>query len=67
MKNMKKSNIIITFDDEKLSAVKRFMSKKDKVIESELTEYIMKLYEKFVPSSVREYIEDRTVEQDGAK
>ena len=35
------------------------MAKKDQTLEEELGEFLQKLYEKFVPSNVREYIEDR--------
>jgi len=55
---MKKANFTITFDEEKLEAVKRFMLKKGTDLETELTAQLVKLYEKYVPASVREYIDD---------
>ena len=64
---MKKVNFTITFDEEKLDAVKRFMAKKDCDLENELTAQLVKLYEKYVPASVREYIDDKADEQEEPK
>lgn len=61
---MKKDTITVSMDAEKLRATKRYMEKKDANIESELCDQIQKLYEKYVPLSVREYIE--SVEEDAA-
>lgn len=57
---MKKSEIKISFDADKLAAVKQYMEKKDADISLELEETIGKLYEKYVPAAVREYIEFNT-------
>lgn len=52
---MKSINITIAFDDEKLAALKRYMSKKELDLDHELTDALVKLYEKYVPAPVREY------------
>ena len=56
---MKKATINLTYDAEKLNAVRRYMARKGQTLEEDLGEFLQKLYEKFVPSNVREYIEDR--------
>lgn len=55
---MKKESITIQMDGEKLRAVKRYMEKKDADLTQELCDSLQKLYEKYVPSSVREYIDE---------
>lgn len=55
---MKKETVTISMDAEKLRAVKRYMGKKDADMEAELAESLQKLYEKYVPGSVREYIDE---------
>ena len=55
---MKQVNLTISFDEEKLSALKRYMSKRDLELEREMTDSLVKLYEKYVPAPVREYIDE---------
>ena len=55
---MKQVNITVSFEDEKLAALRRYMGKKDSEPEAELRDTLQKLYEKFVPVHVREYIEE---------
>lgn len=55
---MKKTELSISFDKEKLSALKRYMGKKELNLEDELADTVVKLYEKYVPAPVREYIEE---------
>lgn len=55
---MKKESITIQMDGEKLRAVKRYMEKKNANLTQELCDSLQKLYEKYVPSSVREYIDE---------
>ncbi|WP_313559626.1 DUF6103 family protein [Ruminiclostridium cellobioparum] len=57
---MKKDNITLKMESQKLSATKRYMEKKDVSIEQELGEALQKLYEKHVPAAVREYIDETT-------
>lgn len=56
---MKQGTVTIKFDEEKLNAVKQYMEKKDADIDMELTDVMNKLYEKYVPQAVREYIESK--------
>ena len=56
---MKQAVVTIKYDEEKLNAVKQYMGKKDADFESELNEVLGKMYEKYVPQAVREYIDSR--------
>lgn len=60
---MKKSSITVSFDTEKLGAVQQYMSKKNAELEPELEAFLLKLYDKYVPPMVREYIETREVQE----
>ena len=51
--------LTIKYDEEKLNAVKQYMGKKDADFDAELKEVLGKMYEKYVPQAVREYIESR--------
>ena len=51
---MKQVNLTITFDEEKLSALKRYMGKKELDLDREMTDALVKLYEKYVTAPVRE-------------
>ena len=59
---MKKENITVSMESEKLRATKKYMEKKDISLEQELGDALQKLYEKYVPAPVREYI-DETAEE----
>lgn len=54
---MKQVNLSIAFEEEKHNALKWYMGKKELELEAELTDALMKLYEKYVPAPVREYID----------
>ncbi len=56
---MKQAVVTIKYEEEKLSAIKQYMGKKDADFESEMTEVLGKMYEKYVPQAVREYIDSR--------
>ena len=56
---MKQAVVTIKYDEEKLNAIKQYMGKKDADFESEMTEVLGKMYEKYVPQAVREYIDSR--------
>ncbi|WP_370818309.1 DUF6103 family protein, partial [Roseburia intestinalis] len=58
-KVMKQAVVTIKYDEEKLNAVKQYMGKKDADFDAELKEVLGKMYEKYVPQAVREYIESR--------
>jgi len=57
--SMKKTAIQISYDAEKLGAIRQYMGKKDTELQTELEDFMQKLYEKHVPAPVREYIESR--------
>lgn len=58
---MKQVNVSISFEEEKLTALKRYMAKKELEPETELADALLKLYEKHVPAPVREYIDENDV------
>lgn len=59
---MKKATVEISYDAEKLGALRQYMGKKEAELQTELEDFMQKLYEKHVPAPVRDYIENR--EQD---
>ena len=54
---MKKTSISIDMETEKLRALRFYLEKKETSLETELEDFLAKLYEKYVPSQTREYIE----------
>ena len=52
---MKQINISVSFDDEKLRALNKYLKKKELTAEDELAAALLHLYEKHVPAAVREY------------
>jgi len=60
MENPSNESISVQMESEKLKATKRYMEKKDVSIEQELADALVKLYEKYVPVAVREYIDETT-------
>ena len=57
---MKKTTITISFDEEKLSALKMYLAQKNIQVEQELEKALEVLYTKTVPAGVREFIEMRS-------
>lgn len=55
-------NIQIGYEASKLKALIQYMDKKEVTLQSELSTYLDKLYEKYVPIQVREFIQ--SVEED---
>ena len=58
---MKQINISVSFDDEKLRALNKYLKKKELTAEDELAAALLHLYEKHVPAAVREYIDEDDV------
>ena len=54
---MKKENISIAYDSEKLSAVKLYMEQRDTDLKSEMEKSLDALYTKYVPANVREFLD----------
>ena len=64
---MKQETISISMDAEKLRATKKYMEKKEFSIEKELANALQKLYEKHVPATVRDYIDETADDDNSAK
>ncbi|MBS5467652.1 MAG: hypothetical protein KHX69_02305 [Clostridium sp.] len=56
---MKNATLTVTFNAEKLDALKFHMSRKDTDLQEELNDTVQKLYEKYVPQATREYLDDK--------
>ncbi len=61
---MKKDTIAISLDADKLRAIKKYMEKKDADLQGEMAEQLQRLYEKYVPANVREYIDELEEEEE---
>lgn len=60
---MKKTSITVSFDEEKLSALKLYLEQKGQKVETELEKSLEGLYNKTVPTGVREYLSLRSAEK----
>lgn len=58
---MEQQNIQVLFDEEKLEALRYFLSEKGASLETELEKSLAEMYEKNVPPQVRSYIEKRPI------
>lgn len=56
---MKKTALTISFDEEKLSAMKMYLEQKQQTVEGELEKSLDALYAKTVPAGVREFLDLR--------
>ena len=54
---MKKTSVSIMYDNEKLNAIKLYMSQRDLDFKEELEKSVDSLYAKYVPANVREFID----------
>lgn len=57
---MKKTQITISFDEEKTAALKLYLEQKGMKVEDELAKSVETLYMKTVPAGVRDFIELRS-------
>ena len=64
---MRMTTLMIRFNTEKLDALRFHMEKRDADLQAELNATMQKLYEKYVPQSTREYIDDKVVREASAK
>lgn len=53
---MKKTTINLSYDEERLNALKLYLKQKDMNLDAELTKSLDTLFNKTVPSGVREFI-----------
>lgn len=58
---MKKVGVSIMYDDEKLNAIRLYMSQRDLDFKEELEKSVDALYAKYVPTNVREFIDMKSV------
>lgn len=56
---MKQATVTIKYEEEKLNAIQQYMEKKDANFDAELNEVMNRLWEKYVPQPVRDYIDNR--------
>ena len=54
---MKKTTITISFDEEKLSALKIYLEQSKRTVEDELEKALETLYQKTVPAGGREFLD----------
>ena len=57
-------NVTLEFPAKKLEALSHFLKKKDTTIEAEMGYALARLYEKTVPPTVREFLEDTGTDGD---
>ncbi len=60
---MKKTVVKVSLNAEKLRAVESYMEKKEVNLEEELVDQVQKLYQRYVPANVREYIDEKQEEE----
>ena len=56
---MKKVNITLTFDDDKLDALEFSLRKEHSSVQAHMDDALKQLYEQTVPEPVREYLDSR--------
>ena len=66
---MKNTTVTVSFDPEKLDALRLYLSRKGADLESELDDFLEKCYQKTVPAGIRDFISARqeTTEHPGRK
>ena len=64
---MRKENISIAYDSEKLSAVKLYMEQRDTDLKSEMEKSLDALYTKYVPANVREFLDMKSSTQTASR
>ena len=56
---MKKVNITLTFDDDKLDALEFSLRKEHSSVQARMDDALKQLYEQTVPEAVREYLDSK--------
>ena len=59
--NIKKVNITLTFDDDKLDALEFSLRKEHSSVQARMDDALKQLYEQTVPEAVREYLDSKAV------
>lgn len=60
---MRTTTLTVSFNTEKLDALKFHMEKRDADLQAELNDTVQKLYEKYVSQATREYIDDKVARE----
>ena len=60
---MKKANITVSYDSEKLNALRLYLKQKDLTLETELAKAVDSLYNRVGPQGVREFVEMQAASQ----
>ena len=63
---MKNTTLTLTFNTERLDALTYHMGKNEADLK-ELSDYLQKMYEKYVPQATREYLDDKIAREGEAK
>lgn len=58
--------VIVTYTPEKLKALYKYMGDKDANLEAEVVDFIDHLYERYVPPTVKQYIDFMLVGSNGS-
>ena len=58
---MKKANITMSFDEDKLSALEFSLKKEGSSVQAQMAQTLERLYEQAVPQPVREFLDSRSV------
>ena len=58
---MKKIDIMVTFEDEKLDVLEYVLKKENTTVKKKLDEALRQLYEQAVPEAVREYLDHKAI------
>ena len=61
---MKKATVTLPYDEEKLAALRIYMQRKNTDLDSELLAQLDRLYVRFVPAGVQEYLKERYQESE---
>ncbi len=64
---MNKVNVTVSFGDDKLDALTYFMKKDNTDPQKALQCELERLYEKYIPAEMREYLESRSAARDRTK
>jgi hypothetical protein len=59
--------ITLEFSEKKLEALSHFLAKKDTTVDTELAYALSRLYERHVPPTVREFLDDTAENDDSSQ
>lgn len=62
-----KNTVVIKLDDQKMAALKMYLSEKNSSLDEEISKYAEQLFNKIVPQNVRDFIEMTAKQRDTEK